>query len=79
VHRNIQRLRKNVSNRPSTFFNEMKGAAVGDEIHLFIIQPDLAQNRRLQIADVMRLVDRLISYFIRCAFHNAALHAAARK
>jgi tetratricopeptide (TPR) repeat protein len=75
----ITTLRKDSLNRAQAFFHQMKRPAIEYKIHLLVVQPHLPQDRRLQIADVMRLFHRAITDIVSSAFHNSTFDAAARQ
>ena len=62
-----------------TFFDEVEWPAVQDEIHFRMIQADLMQDGGLKVADVMRLLNRLVANFIGGALDDSALDAASRQ
>ena len=73
----LERSAQDVGDGAVAFFHEVEGPAVGCEIHLLIVQAHQAENRRLQIADVMRILHGLVANLVGRALDHTTPHAGA--
>src|SRR5437879_1528975 len=72
-------LAENSFDRPEALFYQVERTTVQQEVHLLVVEAQLFQNRRLEVADVVRFFHRAIADFVSCSLDYAALNASARK
>ena len=58
-------------------FNKMEQPSKNADLHLFVVEPELVQNRRMQIAVIVRVLYSFISELVGGAVNGAALYTAA--
>src|SRR5207244_12060001 len=71
------RLTQDVGDRPLALFHQLHRPPQGVELHLLVVEPELPQDRRVQVAVVMAILDGLVTHLVGRAVDDAALHAAA--
>src|SRR4051812_44921935 len=72
-------LTQNRANRTVTLFNQLKCAPIEPVLHLFIIQPRLMSDRRMQVAAIVAMLHRLIPHIVRSPVNRATLNPRARE
>ena len=61
------------------FFYEMESPAENRDRHLFIVQSQLVKNRGVQVAAIVRILNRAVADLVCPAMHDTALYSASGK
>ena len=68
---------KNLLDRAFALFDQPHRPAEDVELHLFVIQAHLVQDGGVQVAVIVRILDRLVAHLVGGAVDGSALYAAA--